>query len=125
MSYFTVAIVVVAVLYLALRLSRGADGSANEKADWFGTTGLSEDVERELPRYLRREFGEKFRDSSSLKAADLTYVGRFQEQDFPVHYWKVPYRDRQDVFAYVQEWPSGQTCTGWGDRQPPVSAPSA
>ena len=30
-----------------------------ETADWFGTTGLDEETERELSRYLRREFGER------------------------------------------------------------------
>ena len=29
-----------------------------EEAPWFGKTGLAEEQERELPRYLRREFGQ-------------------------------------------------------------------
>src|SRR5437868_3310291 len=42
-----------------------------ESAAWLGKTGLGEDVERELPRYLRRELGESVLDPGSLKADDL------------------------------------------------------
>lgn len=39
-----------------------------EQAPWMGRTGLPEDLERELPRYVRREFGESVFDDESLRA---------------------------------------------------------
>lgn len=35
----------------------------DEKAKWFGTTGLPEDFEKEVSRYLRLEFGESLFDN--------------------------------------------------------------
>jgi len=144
MSYVIILLAIFFGLFVALRLllhfvrkspqfraemerhqaSREAEESITEAADWFGSTGLSDEVERELPKYLRREFGERVLEPGSLKAADLIYIGRFEEQDFPVHYWKIPSSDGKDSFAYVEEWADGQCCTGWGNRQPPTSAPS-
>jgi hypothetical protein len=101
--------------------SREAEDATIELADWFGTTGLADEVERELPRYLRRELGESFLDEDSLKAGDLQYVGKFSnEGGLPIHFWKVPYRDQKDVYAYVEVWPDGQPCTGWGNKEPPL-----
>lgn len=57
-----------------------------EDAPWIGKTGLSGERERELPRYLRREFGQTIFDQGSLKAANLSYVGRFDEKGEVVHY---------------------------------------
>jgi hypothetical protein len=91
-----------------------------ENAEWFGTTGLDEDTERELPRYLRREFGESLFDDGSLKAADLRYVGVFTEDGQQVHYWHVRYKGDDQIFAYVEVAPTGDTCTGWGNREPPA-----
>ncbi len=87
-----------------------------ESATWFGKTGLSDALERELPRYLRREFGQTLFDAKSLKAADLSYLGAFKEGAARVHYWRVPYRDKE-VYAYIEITPS-QTFTGWGNRTP-------
>jgi len=101
-----------------------AEDSISGSAGSFGTTGLSDRTERELPKYLRREFGERVLDADSLKASDLTYVGRFEETDFPVHYWKIPSTSGKDVYAYVEEWTDGQCCTGWGNRSPPTAPPS-
>ena len=58
-----------------------------EEASWFGTTGLPDEDERELPKYLRREFGELLLEEDSLKASDLRYIGVFEEPDARVHYW--------------------------------------
>lgn len=94
--------------------------ATTENADWMGTTGLDEDTERELPRYLRREFGESLFDEGSLKATDLRYVGAFAEDGQQVHYWHVPYKGNDQIFAYVEVAPTGDTCTGWGNREPPA-----
>ncbi|MCP2040231.1 hypothetical protein L1281_000813 [Neisseria sp. HSC-16F19] len=63
-----------------------------EEAPWFGRTGLSDEDERELPRYLRREYGEDiFSDPHALKAAELYYLGQAALADGSVgHYWQVP-----------------------------------
>ena len=63
-----------------------------EEAPWLGRTGLSDEDERELPRYLRREYGEDiFSDPLALKAADLHYLGQATLADGSVgHYWEVP-----------------------------------
>jgi hypothetical protein len=90
-----------------------------EDAEWIGQTGLPEDLERELPRYLRRELGESLFDEGSLKAADLTYVGSFPEGDSTVHYWRVPYRQGLDVYAYIEVFRNGDSFTEWGNRKPP------
>jgi len=95
-----------------------------ENAEWMGTTGLDEKTERELPRYLRREFGESLFDEGSLKAADLRYVGVFAEDGQQVHYWHVPYKDNDQIFAYIEVAPTGDICTGWGNREPPISPTS-
>ena len=54
-----------------LHRSYAEEETVIEAAPWFGTTGLDEEVERELPKYLRREFGELLLDDDSLKARDL------------------------------------------------------
>ncbi|HEY5995097.1 MAG TPA: hypothetical protein VIU46_10925, partial [Gallionellaceae bacterium] len=61
------------ILWLTLevrgRMAKRSEGEkVREVADWFGTTGLDEETERELPRYLRREFGESLFDEGALKA---------------------------------------------------------
>jgi hypothetical protein len=93
------------------------DNAIIELAPWFGTTGLSDETERELSRYLRREFGEFLDEPNALKAADLTYLGAFTEQEGIVHYWQVPYHG-EPAFAYViaagPNWHMG-----WGNRKPP------
>lgn len=102
-----------------------AEDSVLEDVPWIGTTGLAEDVERELPKYLRREFGELLLDEGSLKAHDLTYVGNFKEDGLTVHYWRVPRSDEQLTYAYVEIDQQDQTCTGWGNREPPTGSAAA
>lgn len=92
------------------------DNAVVEDASWFGRTGLDEGTERELPRYLRREFGEFLDEPNALKASDLTYLGTFNEEDGEVHYWELPYHD-EVAYAYVVESPH-QTHMGWGNRVP-------
>ena len=90
----------------------------SETADWFGKTGLTDETERELPRYLRREFGETLSEEGALQASDLIYLGIFQEQPGPVHYWRIPSKDvnSDPYFAYVEDYPEG--AMGWGNKQP-------
>lgn len=98
--------------------SDAAEGSVVEVAEWFGTTGLSGDVERELPKYLRREFGELLIDEDSLKASDLKYLGAFEEEGARVHYWSLPSTGGEPTYAYIEVTASA-ICTGWGNREPP------
>lgn len=97
------------------------EDEASEQANWFGKTGLPDTLERELPRYLRRELGESLFDKGSLQAADLTYLGSHAEEDGVVHYWAIPSRSKRGTYsyAYIQIAPDGSSCTGWDDREPP------
>ncbi|MCC6929480.1 MAG: hypothetical protein IT359_10865 [Gemmatimonadaceae bacterium] len=91
-----------------------------EEASWFGRTGLDEATERELPRYLRREFGEFLDDPDGLKADDLQYLGVLTNDRGAAHFWKVPSKgQREPYFAYVEIDREGNaTSLGWGDRTP-------
>jgi hypothetical protein len=107
-----------------LHASYEAERTVREEAPWLGTTGLDDEVERELPKYLRREFGELLLEADSLKAVDLVYVGKFSEPDGLVHYWKIPSRSsKEDTFAYVLIGPGEEVYTAWGDRSPPLLRP--
>ena len=90
-----------------------------ETADWFGKTGLNDETERELPRYLRREFGESLFKEGALKANDLIYLGVFQEPEGAIHYWRITGKNSESepYFAYVEDFPDG--AMGWGNRKPP------
>lgn len=94
-----------------------------ENADWFGKTGLDEATERELPHYLRREFGERLsRDTDALKANDLHYLGKFNENDQIAHYWEIPSKNKQEPTYYAYVMADNQnhaTSMGWGDKNPP------
>jgi alkylhydroperoxidase/carboxymuconolactone decarboxylase family protein YurZ len=91
-----------------------------EEAVWFGTTGLSDEIERELPRYLRRELGESIFDEGALQASDLVYLGSFVEQGKHIHYWHFNQQGGSDIhYAYVEIFEDGNSVIGWGDRQPP------
>lgn len=90
-----------------------------EEAEWFGTTGLDEKTERELPRYLRRELGKSLFDEGSLKADDLRYAGSFPEDDGLAHYWYMPHEKEENLYAYVVVSAEGGTNRGWGGREPP------
>ena len=110
--------------------SMRAEENTVEQANWIGCTGLGEDVERELPRYLRLEFGESILDDDSLKAADMIYLGIFaldkknlEEQFSPdahsVHVWQLPGYDEDDpYYGYIEIWKDGTTCFGMGDYLP-------
>jgi len=100
-------------------LVRAKERVVLEEADWIGRTGLGEDAERELPRYLRRERGETLFDEDALKAADLRYLGRAPEGGGTTHYWHVP-QGREEVYAFVDVAADGSTAMGWGGaRLPP------
>ncbi len=97
-----------------------------EVADWFGTTGLDEATERELPRYLRRELGEYLDDPEGLKAADLKYLGVLTDERGSAHFWAIPPRHGEQSFAYVEIDASGAAVSlGWGDRVAPGVAESS
>lgn len=102
--------------------SQEAEATVVEQAAWFGTTGLGETLERGLPRYLRLEFGELLLDEGSLKAADLRYVGKFEEGGLTVHYWTIPTSSGEPTWAYIEVDAKGTTMTGWGGRAPPGHA---
>ncbi len=97
-----------------------ADKNLVETAPWFGKTGLSEENERELTRYLRREFGEVGVDDG-LKAADLTYLGIQTDDQGRAHFWRIPKREGDDAYdyAYIDIDDGGHSiCYGWGGREP-------
>jgi ATP-dependent Clp protease adapter protein ClpS len=97
------------------------DQQTPEQAPWFGKTGLPDSVERHVSRYLRLEFGEILFDANSLKAADLEYLGAFNEGDSKVHYWRIPRSNGdKNTYAYVIARLDGSSYqTGWGGRHPP------
>lgn len=87
-----------------------------EEAPWFGATGLSDELERELPRYLRREFGESVFDDDSLKASQLVYLGTFSDGADVVHFWRIP-SSGEPVFATITLGQHG-ALTSWGTDAP-------
>jgi hypothetical protein len=100
---------------------RGVEQNTQEQAEWIGQTGLDEETERELPRYLRRELGEFLDDPKGLRAADLNYKGIHQDEHGPAHFWQMPARDGEISYAYVEIDSQGKpTCLGWGDRHLPA-----
>jgi hypothetical protein len=107
-----------------LHASHLAEETVMEQAPWIGTTGLDETTERELPKYLRREFGELLLDEGSLKAADLTYIGSFPEAHGSTHFWGIP-SSESELYAYVEDNADGPGLMGWGNRAPPDSAAAA
>jgi hypothetical protein len=110
----------VAVAHSPNTRKREVERDTLEEADWFGKTGLGEETERELPRYLRREFGEYLDDPACLKAADMVYLGIRTDARGSAHFWSLPERHGERSFAYAQLAPSGEVlCLGWGDWAPP------
>jgi hypothetical protein len=94
------------------------DHEFTEKADWFGKTGLSAEMERYVVIFLRERLGQRRFDPGAVKAADLSYVGSFTEGDSQVHYWRIIDRDEYAYVVYKDKWAT----TGWGDRKPPAKA---
>ena len=90
-----------------------------EKAAWFGKTGMSEALERELPRYLRHQSGQTIFDKDSLKAADLAYVGVFKEEGNTVRYWRINEDKSELRYAFVSVAPDGGVLMAMGYRHPP------
>jgi hypothetical protein len=78
-----------------------AEGDVAEIAPWFGKTGLGEETERELPRYLRREFGESIFTPGALKASDLIYLGETPDGTGTVHSWRIEH-GKDSAYAYVE-----------------------
>ncbi|RFP10612.1 MULTISPECIES: hypothetical protein [unclassified Duganella] len=95
------------------------DEAVIENAPWFGKTGLSEEDERELPRYVRREFGRLLSEPGAIKASDLEYIGQFIEGGDVVHYWRIPNGSEAASFAYIVASPPEHQVVGWGNRRPP------
>lgn len=105
------------------------ENKKRERAKWFGKTGLDDETERELPRYLRREFGEILGDDGALKASDLAYLGHFEltEADYQnkdanlhesivsIHVWKIA---DSDNYAYVEITDDGVCALSMGDYLP-------
>ncbi len=91
-----------------------------EVAAWFGQTGLDEEDERELPRYLRREYGEDiFSDPNALKAADLVYLGKVMASDgSECHYWQVP--GHVLSYATIERYPDGGLYFSCDAEAPPA-----
>lgn len=54
-----------------------AEETIQEIADWFTTTGLTEEEERTLPKYVRYEYGDLLVDDDGMKAHDLKFLGKF------------------------------------------------
>lgn len=98
-----------------------ADAKVVESAPWFGHTGLPEETEREVPRYLRRELGALLGEPGAVRAEDLAYLGAFTEQGRVVHYWRMPGRAGDaPAFARVVASPESERVIGWGHRGPPA-----
>ncbi len=97
-----------------------ADKNLIEVAPWIGKTGLHEEDERELPRYLRREFGEVGADDG-LKASDLTYLGIQTDDQGRAHFWSIKRSEREATYAYayIDINEKGDVHGfGWGGRDP-------
>ncbi|TWO72172.1 hypothetical protein FN976_05520 [Caenimonas sedimenti] len=97
-----------------------AEAKLVEMAPWFGITGLKDEEERELPRYLRRELGEVGREGA-LRADELQYLGIQSNAEGRAHFWRLPRREGEadDSYAYVEVNEQGEALFyGWGDRTP-------
>ena len=102
------------------------DRNLVQTAPWFGKTGLPEEDERELSRYLRREFGEVGTDDG-LKASDLRYLGIQSDREGRAHFWSIPRGEGEDsyAFAYIDIDEQGHALSyGWGGREPPNKQPA-
>lgn len=78
-----------------------------ETAPWMGKTGLAEQDERQLLRYLRLELGELLVEEDATRAEDLTFLGRYTRLNktcclSEYHYiWKANNHD--DLYGLVIE----------------------
>lgn len=103
------------------------EASVQESAAWLGTTGLTDEQERKLPRYVRMELGQSLQDSNAVQARDLDYIGHFVEPDGTVYYWRIPDRANAHgdthtgpAYAYIRKDTDGVFYTDWGNRTPPL-----
>jgi hypothetical protein len=108
---------------------RAEEETTREEAPWFGATGLTDDEERELPRYLRREFGEFWQSPGGLQARELVYLGIQTDEEGKAHFWRIPRRlgddDSERYFAYIDlDEFNRAVCYGWGGRTPPQQGPN-
>lgn len=99
---------------------RQSEEETQEVADWIGRTGLGETIERELPRYLRRELHEFLDAPEGLRAAQLRYLGILGDERGLAHFWELASRSGSPdpTYAYVAIDEKGAWAMGWGDRQP-------
>ena len=104
------------------------EAKVQESAPWIGSTGLTDDQERSLPRYVRMELGQSLQDANAVQAQDLQYVGSFPEADGTVYYWRIPDKANAHgdthsgpAFAYIRKGADGVFYTDWGNRTPPQS----
>jgi len=105
-----------------------AEEHIEEVADWFGTTSLSHEEERNLPKYVRYEYGDLLVDEDGLKAHDLAYLGQYtlnaklmkllrldtSSQPDHIHIWH--YYD--DHYAYAYRNSDGTLAYEIGNRCP-------
>ena len=95
-----------------------ADSKLVEEAPWFGQTGLGDSVERELPRYLRRAFGEVGAEDG-LKAADLSYLGVQTDEQGATHVWAIPSKTGSAcTHAYIEVHATGALCLAGANVNP-------
>ncbi|MCC2639446.1 MAG: hypothetical protein K0Q68_3165 [Moraxellaceae bacterium] len=99
------------------------DDTLREEAEWFGKTGLPEDIERHLPYYVRMEFGESVLDEDSVKASNFIYHGCHQTKDGVTHYWRIEY-EPQEQWATITVSDADNYNFNWGgtDLAPPDHA---
>ena len=100
---------------IATRNKQKVEASFIESASWFGATGLPEAVERELPRYLRREFGQFVAEPGALKAADLIFIGSYFDKEVKTYYWRIPVKQGVTLHAKVCMDKQGDVSFSWGD----------
>lgn len=118
-----IALLAAAAMIVVADFSPGRPGDDHERASLgpaagFGSAGLAEPVERDLPRCLSREFGQSNRDERAVKASGRHDVSRFDEDGIARHYWRIPAGTEEPVFASLQ-WalcarstPAGATAVG-------------
>ncbi len=105
-----------------------AEALVREEAPWLGQTGLTDEQERSMPRYVRMELGQSLQDANAVKAQDLQYIGSFPEPDGTVYYWRIPDKAQAHgdthsgpAYAYIRKGTDGIFYTDWGNRTPPQS----
>jgi hypothetical protein len=70
-----------------------------------------------VAEYLRLEYGEDATDPASLKASDLTYLGRFEVKGYVTDYWQYPTSDNIPAYA-TMTLHNGTTALSMTDEPP-------